>query len=116
MAKPTPLQQLQEQADVPQTKMGKLFTAMPVVMTVIATLLAGLASGEMTKAQYQRAYAAQLQSKAGDQWAFFQAKRLRGELQRNTIDVLAATGATLPSGSATELPRLTPPAPKPRRR
>jgi hypothetical protein len=104
MAKSTPLQQLQEQADVPQTKMGKLFTAMPVVMTVIATLLAGLASGEMTKAQYQRAYAAQLQSKAGDQWAFFQAKRLRGELQRNTLDVLAATGAALPPGAATALP------------
>lgn len=89
---------------MPQTKTGKLFMAMPVVMTVIATLLAGLASGEMTKAQYERAYAAQLQSKAGDQWAFFQAKRLRGELQRNTLDVLAATGATLPPDTRIELP------------
>jgi hypothetical protein len=105
VAKSTPLQQLQEQADVPQTKAGKLFMAMPVIMTVIATLLAGLASGEMTKAQYDRAYAAQLQSKAGDQWAFFQAKRLRGELQRNTIDVLASTGAMLPAGSAVEAPK-----------
>ncbi|AKC81914.1 hypothetical protein IMCC26134_02385 [Verrucomicrobia bacterium IMCC26134] len=108
MATPTPLQQLQEQADVPQTKTGKLFTAMPVIMTVIATLLAGLASGEMTKAQYDRAFAAQLQSKAGDQWAFFQAKRLRGELQRNTIDVLTATGSKLPSGSSAEIPKPAP--------
>jgi hypothetical protein len=72
--------------------MGRALTATPVIMTVIATLLAGLASSEMTKAQYERAFAAQLQSRAGDQWAFFQAKRLRGEMQRNTLDILAAQG------------------------
>ena len=64
--------------DVPQTQWGKLLLATPVVMTVIATLLAGLASSEMTRAQYARSFAAQLQSKAGDQWSYFQAKRLRG--------------------------------------
>jgi len=58
------------------------------VMAVVATMLAGLASSEMTKAQYDRSYGAQLQSKAGDQWSFFQAKRLRGALQRNTVDLL----------------------------
>jgi Domain of unknown function (DUF4337) len=105
MANPTPLEQLQAQADLPQNKLGKALAALPVVMTVIATLLAGLASGEMTKAQYDRAYGAQLQSKAGDQWAFFQAKRLRGELQRNTIDVLTTSGATLPPGWSTEAPQ-----------
>lgn len=88
MAKPTPLEQLQAQAELPPTKLGRALAATPVVMTVIATLLAGLASSEMTKAQYERAHAAQLQSRAGDQWAFFQAKRLRGEMQRNTLDVL----------------------------
>lgn len=93
MAKPLPLEQLKAQADLPQTWMGRALAATPVVMTVIATLLAGLASSEMTKAQYQRAYAAQLQSRAGDQWAFFQAKRLRGEMQRNTLDVLGGDAA-----------------------
>ncbi len=93
MAKPLPLEALKAQADLPQTLMGRALAATPVVMTVIATLLAGLASSEMTKAQYQRAYGAQLQSRAGDQWAFFQAKRLRGEMQRNTLEVLGATGA-----------------------
>ncbi len=79
-------------ADLPDNKWGKLLGATPVVMTVVATLLAGLASSEMTKAQYERAYAAQIQSKAGDQWAFFQAKRQRGEMQRNTLDLFAAQG------------------------
>jgi len=59
-------------------------------MTVIATLLAGLASSEMTRAQYNRAFGAQLQSKAGDQWSYFQAKKQRGAMQRNTLELLQA--------------------------
>jgi len=76
--------------DVPATTWGKILSATPVVMAVIATMLAGLASSEMTRAQYDRALAAQQQSKAGDQWSFFQAKRLRGAYQRNTADLLQA--------------------------
>ncbi|HEY5915276.1 MAG TPA: DUF4337 family protein [Verrucomicrobiae bacterium] len=78
-------------ADMPQTAFGKVLTATPVVMAVVATMLAGLASSEMTRAQYDRALAAQQQSKAGDQWSFFQAKRLRGAIQRNTADLMQAT-------------------------
>ncbi|MFA6288501.1 MAG: DUF4337 family protein [Opitutaceae bacterium] len=65
-------------ADIPATKLGRLFAATPVIMTVIATMLAGLASSEMTRAQYDRSLAAQQQSKAVDQWSFFQAKKLLG--------------------------------------
>src|SRR5688500_13517121 len=80
-------------ADLPQSKWGKILSATPVVLAVVSTLLAGLASSEMTKAQYDRSLAAQLQSKAGDQWSFFQAKRLRGALQNNTLDIiLSSTG------------------------
>jgi hypothetical protein len=78
----------QLKADVPQTKYGKMLAATPVVMAVVATLLAGLASSEMTRAQYDRALAAQQQSKAGDQWSLFQAKRVRGALQHNSLDLL----------------------------
>ena len=65
-------------AELAPTKWGKLLSVTPIVLTVIATMLAGLASSEMTRAQYDRSLAAQRQSKAGDQWSFFQAKRLRG--------------------------------------
>ena len=78
-------------ADLPQNQWGKLLAATPIIMTVIATALAGLASSEMTRAQYDRSLAAQQQSKAGDQWGYFQAKKLRGALQRNTLDILTAT-------------------------
>jgi hypothetical protein len=78
-------------SSVPQTTFGKILAATPVIMTVIATLLAGLASSEMTKAQYDRALGAQLQSKAGDQWGYFQAKKMRSAINRNSYDLLVAT-------------------------
>ncbi len=90
----------QLKAEAPQTTMGKFLLVTPVVMTVIATLLAGLASSEMTRAQYNRAYAAQLQSKAGDQWNYFQAKKLRSAIQRNSIDLLGATAEIRPLEAA----------------
>ena len=77
--------------DLPQNNWGKIIGATPIVMTVIATMLAGLASSEMTKAQYERSAAAQLQSKAGDQWSYYQAKKLRSAVAHNTLDLLAAT-------------------------
>ena len=77
-----------------------MLSATPVVMAVVATMLAGLASSEMTRAQYDRALAAQQQSKAGDQWSFFQAKRLRGALQRNSVDLLQITVELHPLNTA----------------
>jgi Domain of unknown function (DUF4337) len=81
-------------ADIPQTLLGRIMSATPIVMTVIATMLAGLASSEMTKAQYDRSLAAQQQSKAGDQWSFFQAKRQRSANARNNLDLLEVMAPT----------------------
>ena len=86
-------------AAVPKTQWGRILTATPVVMTIVATMLAGLASSEMTRAQYDRSLAAQQQSKAGDQWSYFQAKRLRGGIQRSTLDILQSTAPVRPLNS-----------------
>ena len=83
-------------SDLPLSKWGKLLAATPIVMTVIATMLAGLASSEMTKAQYDRSMAAQLQSKAGDQWNYYQAKKLRSAVSHNSLDLLGATADVQP--------------------
>src|SRR5438128_7082383 len=72
----------------PQTLWNTVLTATPVVLTVLATVLAGLSSRELTLSQYHRALAAQNQSKAGDQWNFFQAKRSRRTNHENTADLL----------------------------
>jgi hypothetical protein len=78
----------------PRTFWDRVVTSTPIVLTVCATVLAGLSSGEMTRAQYYRALAAQHQSKVSDQWNFFQAKRIRGTSMDMTISVLrSATGA-----------------------
>jgi hypothetical protein len=70
-----------------------ILNSTPVVLTVLATVLAGISSSEMTLAQYHRALAAQNQSKAGDQWGFFQAKRIRGMSIQSTIELLTARSA-----------------------
>jgi len=101
-------------ADLPPNKFGKILGATPIIMTVLATMLAGLASSEMTKAQYDRAFAAQLQSKAGDQWSYFQAKKLRSAVAHNTLDLLRAAAdiaplepAALPDADAATIAALT---------
>jgi hypothetical protein len=50
----------------------------------------------MTKAQYDRSMAAQLQSKAGDQWNYYQAKKLRSAVSHNSLDLLGATADVQP--------------------
>ncbi len=82
--------------DLSQSKWGKILLATPIIITVVATMLAGLASSEMTRGQYDRSLAAELQSKAGDQWGYFQAKKLRGAVALNTLDLLAATADVKP--------------------
>jgi hypothetical protein len=79
----------------------RILTTTPVLMTILSTLLAGLSSSEMTQAQYYRSLAAQNQSRAGDQWGFFQAKRIRGSSLENTADLLQ-TQITLADASEVE--------------
>ncbi len=77
-------------AEPPKSLADRILSAVPIVMTVLATLLAGLSSSEMTQAQYHRSLAAQYQAKVGDQWNFFQAKRQRGTLALSQVDALRA--------------------------
>jgi len=73
-----------------KTPLEKLLTSTPVIMTIIATVLAGMSAGELTRSQYQRTLAAQSQSKVSDEWALFQARRMRSTLLENTGDLFQA--------------------------
>jgi hypothetical protein len=72
---------------------GKILATTPIVMTVLATVFAGLSSSEMTQAMFHRSLASQLQSKAGDQWAYFQAKRIRGTTLESAVELLQTLGS-----------------------
>jgi hypothetical protein len=82
--------------DKQKSPWDSVLTATPVVLTVLATLLAGLSSAEMTLAQYHRSLAAQHQSKAGDQWSFFQAKRIRGGNTEMEIELFRTQHTLVP--------------------
>ncbi len=84
--------QAETEGEAPKTFLDKIINTTPVVMTVVATILAGLSSSEMSTAQYHRSMAAQNQSKAGDQWGLFQAKRIRQANAENAMDVLQNAG------------------------
>src|SRR5437899_528032 len=75
---------------------AKALAAVPVALTVLATILAGLSSSEMTRSMYYRSLAAQHQSKAGSQWAFFQAKKIRGTTLDATVDLVRTLTDTPP--------------------
>ncbi len=77
------IEQLSKLEGHPVDLFTKVVTLTPVFLTVLATVLAGLSSSEMTRSMYYRSLAAQHQAKVADQWAFFQAKRMREALARS---------------------------------
>src|SRR5689334_25353096 len=83
-------------ADPSKSSAERALAAVPVALTVLATILAGLSSSEMTRSMYYRSLAAQHQSKAGSQWAFFQAKRIRGTTLDATVDLVRTLTDTPP--------------------
>jgi hypothetical protein len=86
---PTPSAKPEEKAGF----WGKVFSLTPVVLTIIATTLAGISSSELTQSMYWRSLAAQNQSKAGDQWSFFQVKRVRGTTLESTVELMQSLGS-----------------------
>lgn len=83
----------------PKGRWGAILATTPIVMTVLATVFAGLSSSEMTQAMFHRSLASQQQSKAGDQWAFFQAKRGRGTVLESNIELLQTLARAEPLNS-----------------
>lgn len=82
--------------ELPKNTYGKVLGSTPVVMTVVSTLMAGLSNSEMTRGQYDRSTAAQIQSKVGDQWSFYQARRLRSANFKSGELLLTASADTMP--------------------
>lgn len=71
----------------------KLGAGLPVALTAIATVLAGLSTGELSRAMYWRSTAAQDQGKANDQWSLAGFKRDRAMICETTADTLWLMGS-----------------------
>lgn len=74
----------------------KLGAGLPVGLTALATVLAGLSTGELSRAMYWRSTAAQDQSKANDQWSLASHKRDRALMCETTAETLKAVGGNQP--------------------
>jgi hypothetical protein len=96
MAKTPQFASLANDPEHKRTRWETVLVSTPIILTVVATVLAGLSSSEMSSAQYFRSLAAQMQSKASDQWGYFQAKKLRAEQCGNTAQILRGISQPTP--------------------
>ena len=89
--------------ELPQNKWGKVLGVTPIVMTVIATMLAGLASSEMTKGQYDRSLGAELNPKPATNGAIFRLRNCAAPW-RKTRSICWRPPATWPRSKPAALP------------
>ncbi len=94
-------------ADHPTPLRDKLGAALPIALTALATALAGLSTGEMSRAMYWRSAAAQDQAKTNDQWSFAGFKRDRSLIVETTaVTLRAVAGEPAPTGKPADPPEL----------
>ena len=86
----------------PKSLFDRVIETTPIVLTVVATVFAGLSGSEMNLAMYWRSVAAQDQSLATDQWTLAGFKRDRALTVETAADALRAVhGAGPPPPTGT---------------
>lgn len=82
-----------EDDDQPKSILDKLGAALPIALTALATVFAGLSTGELQKAMYWKSQAAQDQAKATNQWTLAGFKRSRAlEMESAAAALRQASG------------------------
>ena len=96
-------------ADEPKSLFDKVGAALPVGLTALATVFAGMSTGALQQAMYWKSQAAQDQSKATNQWTLAGFKRDRAlTMQAAAAQLRAISGyapATFPTPSAGDSPQ-----------
>ena len=89
----------------PKSLLEKLGAALPVGLTALATVFAGMSTGALQQAMYWKSQAAQDQSRATNQWSYAGFKRDRALIMQTAAAQLrAACGYLVPSFSSAALP------------
>ena len=93
---------LREQIDEEIDKEGGRFIRMIALTTAMLAALAAIASlragSTVNEALALKTEATQLQARASDQWAYYQAKGIKGAVAATTVSVWRAAGKTPPAG------------------
>lgn len=91
-------------ADEPRSLFDRLGAALPVALTALSTVFAGMSTGELSRAMYWRSTAAQDQAKANDQWSLAGFKRDRALVCETTAETLRAVGGYKPVAEPPKTP------------
>ncbi|MBN9118281.1 MAG: hypothetical protein J0I06_03825 [Planctomycetes bacterium] len=81
----------------PKSVIEKIGAALPIGLTALATVFAGMSTGALQQAMYWKSQAAQDQSKATNQWTLAGFKRDRALVMQTTAAQLRATCAYTPA-------------------
>jgi hypothetical protein len=96
------------QPEEPKGFLDKIGAALPVGLTALATVFAGMSTGALQKAMYWKSQAAQDQSRATNQWSLAGFKRDRAlVMQTAAAQLRAMAGYVLPNFSPSILPPIT---------
>jgi hypothetical protein len=91
----------------PKGFLEKIGAALPVGLTALATVFAGMSTGALQRAMYWKSQAAQDQSRATDQWSLAGFKRDRAlVMQTSAAQLRAISGYASVSFSSSSLPPL----------
>ena len=92
----------------PKSTLEKIGVALPIALTALGTVFAGLSTGELQKAMFWRSYAAQDQAKATNQWTYAGFKRDRSLICETTAMQLTAANRYAPNPFASASQSATP--------
>ena len=90
----------EEHGDPKHKDWMRLISLSTAVLAVVAAIAALMSGSLVNEALFESSHAVEAQSKASDQWAYYQAKGIKGNTSKQTADLLSANAAASPDMAA----------------
>ena len=90
----------EEHGDPKHKDWMRLISLSTAVLAVVAAIAALMSGSLVNEALFESSHAVEAQAKASDQWAYYQAKGIKGNTAMQTADLLAASPAAKPGLAA----------------
>ena len=95
------MEEIREEHGDAQHKDWMRFISLSTAVLAVVAAIAALMSGSLVnEALFNSSRAVEAQSKASDQWAYYQAKGIKGNTAKQTADIIAANPAASPELTA----------------